>query len=297
MPARNCGSAKWHPVTYRFRNCWKKNRVRSERFAGLSQRPHTIGSRPSDHYFRSVCLFVCLFVCAEFFSAVFNPISIKLGHMLYVWDMLYVCPLEYRGCATPGGWVTPKKLVFLGVLVLKKLSRPTVWLCWFLVILYNAPILKFSQAIFCNFHLEPKLWRYKWRNFRFCKSCRTAMRIAPPAVNHCSVAASFRGHFLRQTDLFTAPAAVGLSIIHEQSTWTLNTHTHQSHHHFIAVCACVSPAGNEMTRCIIKPLEQFGRYLTNYRLNKLLNLDYKTFVLLCICILAESSHSRSHRPF
>ena len=43
------------------------------------------GSRPSDHYFRSVCLFVCLFVCAEFFSAVFDPISIKLGHMLYVW--------------------------------------------------------------------------------------------------------------------------------------------------------------------------------------------------------------------
>ena len=32
----------------------------------------------------SVCLFVCLFVCAELFSAVFDPISIKLGHMLYV---------------------------------------------------------------------------------------------------------------------------------------------------------------------------------------------------------------------
>jgi len=30
-------------------------------------------------------LFVCLFVCAEFFSAVFDPISIKLGHMLYIW--------------------------------------------------------------------------------------------------------------------------------------------------------------------------------------------------------------------
>jgi len=37
-----------------------------------------VGSRPSDHYFRSVCWFVCLsvcrfvclFVCAEFFSAV-----------------------------------------------------------------------------------------------------------------------------------------------------------------------------------------------------------------------------------
>jgi len=33
----------------------------------------------------SVCLSVCLFVCAEFFSAVFDLISIKLGHMLYVW--------------------------------------------------------------------------------------------------------------------------------------------------------------------------------------------------------------------
>ena len=33
----------------------------------------------------SVCLFVCLFVFAEFFSAVFDPISIKLGRMLYVW--------------------------------------------------------------------------------------------------------------------------------------------------------------------------------------------------------------------
>ena len=42
-----------------------------------------IGSRPSDHYFRSVCLFVCLFV--QFFSAVFDPTSIKLGHTLYVW--------------------------------------------------------------------------------------------------------------------------------------------------------------------------------------------------------------------
>ena len=48
-----------------------------------------VGSRPSDHYFRSVCWFVwlsvCLFVYAEFFSAVFDPISVKLGHMLYVW--------------------------------------------------------------------------------------------------------------------------------------------------------------------------------------------------------------------
>jgi len=43
-----------------------------------------IGLRPSDHYFRSVCLSVCLFVYAEFFSAVFDPIWIKLGHMLHV---------------------------------------------------------------------------------------------------------------------------------------------------------------------------------------------------------------------
>jgi len=33
----------------------------------------------------SVCLSVCLFACAEFFSAVFDPISFKLGHVLYVW--------------------------------------------------------------------------------------------------------------------------------------------------------------------------------------------------------------------
>jgi len=50
-----------------------------------SEEKYIVGSRPSDHYFRSVCLFVCLFVCAEFFSAVFDPISIKLGHTLYVW--------------------------------------------------------------------------------------------------------------------------------------------------------------------------------------------------------------------
>ena len=30
----------------------------------------------------SVGLSVCLFVCAEFFSAIFDLISIKLGHML-----------------------------------------------------------------------------------------------------------------------------------------------------------------------------------------------------------------------
>jgi len=71
---------------------------------------YCIGSRPSDHYFRSVCLSVCLFV--QFFSAVFDPISIKLGHFICL-DL--VVPLEYRGCATPGGWVTPKTCTFRGL--------------------------------------------------------------------------------------------------------------------------------------------------------------------------------------
>ena len=31
---------------------------------------------------------VCLFVCAEFFSAVFDPISIKLGHMTHKEDVI-----------------------------------------------------------------------------------------------------------------------------------------------------------------------------------------------------------------
>jgi len=46
-----------------------------------TERIYSFGSRPSEHYFRSVCQFVC----AEFFSAVFDPICIKLGHMLHVW--------------------------------------------------------------------------------------------------------------------------------------------------------------------------------------------------------------------
>jgi len=61
---------------------------KKSRLGGVMLQFSFIGSRPSDHYFRSVCWFVCLsvcfFVCAEFFSAVFDPISIKLGHMLYV---------------------------------------------------------------------------------------------------------------------------------------------------------------------------------------------------------------------
>jgi len=68
--------------------CWNGNGLEWELLDGSGKGmgtrksfPHTSSSRPSDHYFRSVCLFVC----AEFFSAVFDPISIKLGYMLYVW--------------------------------------------------------------------------------------------------------------------------------------------------------------------------------------------------------------------
>jgi len=34
-----------------------------------------------------------------------------------------LCPLEYRGCATPGGWVTPKKTcIFRGFGAQKTIS-------------------------------------------------------------------------------------------------------------------------------------------------------------------------------
>jgi len=133
----------------------------------------------------SVCLFVCL--CRVFLSRVWSDFD---QTWTYVVCLGLVVSLEYRGCATPGGWLTPKKLVFLGVLGLKKLSRPTVFigLCWFLVILYNAPILKFSQAIFLQFPSWTQIMTSSMT--KVCKSCRRAMRIALPAVNHRSVAAS-----------------------------------------------------------------------------------------------------------
>ena len=80
-----------------------------------------VASRPSDYYFHSVCLSVCL--CRVFLSRLSSDFD---QTRTYVICLGLVVPLEYRGCATSGGWVTPKKLVFLGVLGLKKLSRPTV---------------------------------------------------------------------------------------------------------------------------------------------------------------------------
>jgi len=58
-----------------------------------------------DHYFRSVCLFVCLFVCAEFFSAVFDPIWIKLGHMLHTIQIkIYIVPNSLIKRDRGAGW-------------------------------------------------------------------------------------------------------------------------------------------------------------------------------------------------
>jgi len=47
----------------------------------ISSHHLVVGSRPSDHYFRTACLSVCL--CRVFLS-LFDPIWIKLRHMLHV---------------------------------------------------------------------------------------------------------------------------------------------------------------------------------------------------------------------
>jgi len=44
--------------------------------AGLSEVVLLVHGQVTIIFVMSVCLFVCLFVCAEFFSAVFDPISI-----------------------------------------------------------------------------------------------------------------------------------------------------------------------------------------------------------------------------
>ena len=55
------------------------------RQVGLESRePFLVHGQVTIIFVVSVCLSVCLFVCAEFFSAVFDPIWIKLGHMLHV---------------------------------------------------------------------------------------------------------------------------------------------------------------------------------------------------------------------
>ena len=62
----------------------------------------------------SVCLSVfCLFVCL-FVQSFSQPSLIQFRSNLDICYMSVICPVEYRGCATPGGWVTPKNLYFWG---------------------------------------------------------------------------------------------------------------------------------------------------------------------------------------
>ena len=55
----------------------------------------------------SVCLSVCL--CRVFLGRLWSDFDQTRTHVICLGLM---CPLEYRGCATPGGWVTPKNLYF-----------------------------------------------------------------------------------------------------------------------------------------------------------------------------------------
>jgi len=116
-----------------------------------------VGSRPSDHYFRSVCWFVRLFVCLcrVFLSRLWSDFDqartcYMSGSSCVLWNIGAVRPLG-------AGW--PRKTcIFRGFGAQKNISSYSFDRnVLILLILYNTPILKFSRAIFCNFHLEPKL--------------------------------------------------------------------------------------------------------------------------------------------
>ena len=63
---------------------------------------------------------VCLFVCAEFFSTVFDPILIKLGHTLYVWVWFFP---QNIGAVRPLGAGWPRKTcIFRGFGAQKTIS-------------------------------------------------------------------------------------------------------------------------------------------------------------------------------
>jgi len=63
-------------------------------------------------------------------------------------------PLEYRGCATPAGWVTPKKLVFLGFWGSKKLSRPTVLIGFTIVLIFGYIVERTNTKILSSHFLQ-----------------------------------------------------------------------------------------------------------------------------------------------
>ena len=57
----------------------------------------------------TVGLSVCLFVCAVFLSRLWSDFD---QTTTYVICLGLVVSLEFMGCATPGGWVTPKTCIF-----------------------------------------------------------------------------------------------------------------------------------------------------------------------------------------
>ena len=72
----------------------------------------TVGSRPSDRYFRSVCLSVCL--CRVFLSRLWSDLDQTSTYVTC--PGLVVSPRIYELCDPWGlGDPPPKKLVFLGV--------------------------------------------------------------------------------------------------------------------------------------------------------------------------------------
>jgi len=75
--------------------------------------------------------------------------------------------------------MTPKKRIFRGFVAQKTIPSYSfdriVLIFGYIVERTN----KILSSHFCNFHLEPKLWHHKWRNFRFCKSYRWAMQFSP----------------------------------------------------------------------------------------------------------------------
>ena len=76
---------------------------------------YIFGSRPSDHYFRSVCLsvfFLSVCLCRVFLNRLWSDFDQTRTYVICLG--LVVSPIEYRGCATPGGWVTPKNVYFRG---------------------------------------------------------------------------------------------------------------------------------------------------------------------------------------
>ena len=110
----------------------------------LWQQLQIFGSRPSDHYFRSVCWFVCLFVCL---------CRVFLSPLWSDFDRTYVICLDLVvspriGAVRPlwAGW--PLKLVFLEVWGLKNYLALEFWS----VVLIFGYIVKRSNTIILSSH-------------------------------------------------------------------------------------------------------------------------------------------------